>query len=132
MLELTPTFTQLAKQRGNARVGMRLNVDVRVVVFAKVFENGGGFLRACPRGHGALDEFGHAVAHKQAHLLLRARRVTALFQSRVDRVFEVVQRIEQRAVQVKDDAAIFHGDILHCAFHSEYSACAQILRAVLG
>ena len=55
-----------------------------------------------------MDQKGHAVFHKAAHLIQRADGIAAGGQGVIDRVRQILQRIEQRAVQIEDRGVIGH------------------------
>lgn len=57
--------------------------------------------------HGALDQFADAVADKHAHLVHRVRRQTVFRQRRVCARRQIIQRVEQRAIQIPNTALIF-------------------------
>ena len=61
--------------------------------------------------HGALDQFADAVADKHAHLVHRVRRQTVFRQRRVCARRQIIQRVEQRAIQIPNRRFDIH--VLH-------------------
>ncbi|MPN46653.1 hypothetical protein SDC9_194244 [bioreactor metagenome] len=66
--------------------GLEALVDTRLILAA----------RQCPD-----DQFPNAVAHRLPHVLPRARGVAEAGEHVVDAVGQVIQRIEERSVQIK-------------------------------
>ncbi len=91
-----------ARLAAEARRVVRLVADQRVLHFAVVDRRGGDVGRERQR---PADEIGHALADHRADDILRQRRVAELREQRVHRRREIVDRVEQRAVEVEGDGA---------------------------
>ena len=62
-------------------------------------------------GQRAADEHAHAVAHIAPHLVHRMLGIAALTHSVVGRVGQILQGIQKRTVQIKNNGVVqvFHG-----------------------
>ena len=68
----------------------------------------GGFL-VCTRGDGAADEHLHPVAHEHPHLVAAAAGQGMILQRGVGGAVQILQGIQQGAVQVENGGLVRHG-----------------------
>jgi hypothetical protein len=99
---------QPLQQRLDAVIGRGgIVVVARVIALERLQGLLEGFLIAVRRRRQrAMDQLTHAIAHKTAHLFQRAFGIAAFPQGVVDRVGQILQRVEQRSVQVVNDRFI--------------------------
>ena len=101
--QLATAPTQLGKQGGDARVGLRQVVGIGAVVLLPAGEAGVGHVLGRPFRNRLVHERLHAVAHIGVDLLAGARGQIEFSERIVSEHDEVVKRIEQRAVHIEHE-----------------------------
>ena len=99
--QLATAPTQLGKQGGDARVGLRQVVGIGAVVLLPAGEAGVGHVLGRPFRNRLVHERLHAVAHIGVDLLAGAREQVEFGERIVSEHDEVVKRVEQRAVHIE-------------------------------
>ena len=99
--QLATAPTQLGKQGGDARVGLRQVVGIGAVVLLPAGEAGVGHVLGRALGHCLVHECLHAVAHIGVDLLAGTRGQVEFGERIVSEHDEVVKRVEQRAVHIE-------------------------------
>ena len=121
--QLEALFLQRVDQLGNARIGRGGIVIVEKVVPLEGLQRHfvGLRVRVAFRRQRPADQHPDAIAHEALHVLHGMLRVSALPQRLIGGVGQILQRIQQCSVQIKDHSGIaLHQNIPFCpAFHDK-------------